>query len=261
MRIELWAGLAAFFFALAGVGGGLQRFGIRGPWRWLTLAARAAGLVFLAVDLSLVVVAHGEPSPFDLQQLALALALALSGISLALTLRRGAAGLVQDLLVLALVLAAMLAIRPGGPLLSCLQRSPVFLSYWGLFVLGSGSALLAGSAALDLALQAALPGGESPSPAGLRGLLAGATLGALVTLGAGLTTSLWWAWHMLGSLSDGDPRQVWLAATWLVAGSSLLAWQWERHSVRLAAGLALLAAVMALFGLLAIPELQRLWSV
>jgi hypothetical protein len=90
--------------------------------------------------------------------------------------------------------------------------------------------------------------------------LADATFLGLAAVGAGLAISIWWSWRTAGGLLSGDPRQTWLGATWLVAGMSLLAWPLERRGQRIAAALALVAAVMALLGLLAIPELQQLWG-
>jgi len=227
------------------------------------MAARAASLLPLAAALGLAVLAHGEPSPFDLRQLALGLGLALVLAGLALAWRHGTAGAgpVQDLVALSLVLAAVLAIRPGGTLLTCVQRSLPFGAYWGLFVLGSGGLLLAGGTALDLGLAALVPGSERRLPrTDAYRQLAGAAFLGLAAVGGGLAISACWSWRMAGSLLSGDPRQTWLGATWLVAGMGLLAWPLERRGPRVAAVLAVVAAVMALVGLLAIPELQRLWG-
>lgn len=261
MTIELWAALAAVLLtAAAAVSSSLALLGMRGPWRRVVVAARAVSLIPLA----LAITAHGEPSPFDLRQLTLGLGLAMPLIGLGLAWRHGTAGAgpVHDVVVLSLVLAAILAIHPGGSPLNCVQRSFPFWSYWGLFVLGSGSILLAGSTALDLALGAIVPGGERRAPrADSYRLLADAAIAALVAVGGGLVINAWWSWHTTGSPLGGDPRQTWMGATWLVAGMSLLAWQLERRGARIAAVLVVVAAVMALVGLLAVPDLQRLWSV
>lgn len=261
MTIELWATLAALLLAAASSSPIL--LGVRGPWRRVVVAARATSLVPLALALGLAVAAHGQPSPFDLRQLALGLGLAMPLIGLALAWRHGAAGAgpVHDLVVLGLVLAAIGAIRPGGVALNCVEHSLPFWSYWGLFVLGAGSMLVAGSAALDLALAAIAPVGQRHTPrADSYRLLADAAFVSLVAVGAGLVISTWWSWHTTGSLLSGDPRQTWMGATWLAAGMSLLAWPLERRGARIAAALAVVAAVMALVGLLAVPDLQRLWS-
>lgn len=262
MAIEPWAVFSALLFLGAAASSGLARFRVRGPWRRVAVAGRATGLVPLALALILAIGAHGEPSPFDLQQLGLALGLAVALIGLVRAWQLGGSGIapVQDLVVLGLVLGATFAVRSGGSPLSCVQRSVLFWSQWFLFVLGSGSILLAGSAALDLALLAVLPGeGLRPARRDLGRLLADATFAALAILAGGLTISVWWAWRTGGGLSSGDPRQVWMAATWSVAAMSLLAWQVERQSRRLAAGLAVVAAAIALVGLLAVPDLLRLW--
>lgn len=261
--VELWAALAVLLFAAAAVSSGLARVELAGRWRHLVLPARVGGLIFLAVALVLVILAHGEPSPFDLGQVALGLGLATSAIGLGLAWRHGVSdtGPVQDLLVAGLILVALLVIQPGGAQLGCAERWWPFWIYWGAFVLGSGGILSAGSTALDLALEAIWRGERGwTAHADAHRLLGEATLAGLVILGGGLSLSIWWSWRTMGSLSGGDPRQAWMGATWLVVSMSLLAWQSERRGVRIAAALAVLAASMALFGLLAVPDLQRLWN-
>jgi hypothetical protein len=263
MTVELWAALAALCFSAAALSSGLARIGQRGAWRRLVVPARAAGLIALAIAVALAIGVHGEPSPFDLRQVALGLGLAASAAGFGLAWRHGVAGAgpVQDLVMVGLVLVAILAIRPGGSALNCMQRWLPFWLYWGLFVLGAGELLLAGSVAWDLALEAIWPGDRRWAVrANAHRLLTDAMAGALVTLGGGLTISVWWSWRTMGSLSGGDSRQIWMGATWLVGSMSLLAWQSERRGARIAAALAFLAALMALFGLLAVPDLQRLWS-
>jgi hypothetical protein len=263
MMVEVWAALSALFFAAAAVTRGLEHSELQGPWRRIVLPARAAGLVAVAAALALTVMAHGEPSPFDLRQVALGLGLATSAVGLCTTWRKDAPaiGPVRDLFLVSLILAAILAIQPGGALLRCAERCVSFGVYWGLFVLGSGGALFAGSVTLDLALDSIWPKGHRwMARAEAYRLLTGVTLGALVILGIGLSLSVWWSWRAMGSLSGGDPRQTWMGATWLVLSMSLLAWQSERRGARVAGALAVLAASMVLFGLLALPDLQRLWG-
>lgn len=263
MTTELLTLLGAMLFAAAAVSGGLAHFGHQRPWRRVVLASRIAGLVPLSLALTMTVAAHGGPSPYDLRQMALGLGLATVLVGLALAWRHGAAavGPVLDLIVLGLVLAGLLVIQPGGPALDCVERWFPFWTYWGLFLLGSGSTLAAGSAALDLMLGTLLPGDRLwTARASSHRVLANATLGTLVILGGGLALAAWWSWRSGSSLAAGDPRQTWMGATWLAAAMSLLAWQLERRGERTATALAVLAAAMALFGLLALPDLQRLWS-
>jgi len=263
MMIELWAALAAGLLVAAAVSSGLGLFGARAPWRRMPGVIRAASLVPLAVALGLAIVAQGEPSPFDLRQLALALGLAMVLAGLGLAWRQGTAGggPVQDLVAASLVLAAVLAIRPGGTPLACAQRTLPFAAYWGLFGLGGGALLLAGSTALDLGLAAIVPdGGRRQLPADAYRQLADAAFLGLIAIGGGLAISAWWSWRTLGSLLSGDPRQAWLAATWLVVSMGLLAWPLEHRGRRAAAALVLVTAAMALVGLLAVPELQQMWG-
>jgi ABC-type transport system involved in cytochrome c biogenesis permease subunit len=84
---------------------------------------------------------------------------------------------------------------------------------------------------------------------------------ALVALGSGLTVSVWWAWQTAGTLTAGDPREIWMAVTWLTAAMSLVAWQLEGHRGRWAAGLALAAALYVGFGLVFLTYLQSLLGI
>jgi hypothetical protein len=263
MIVEVWAALAALLFAVAAASSGLAHSGLKGRWHRMVLPARAAGLVLLTIALILAIMAHGEPSPFDLRQVALGLGLGTSALGLGLAWRHRVVGTgpVQDLAVVGLALVTILAIHPGGPLLSCEEQWLPFWVYWGLFLLGAGGTLLAGCVALDLALEAIWPGEQRRTArTDAHRPLTDATGWALIVLGDGLSLSLWWSWRTMGDLSGGDARQTWLGATWLVVSMSLMAWQSERRGARVAAALSILAASMALFGLLAVPDLQRLWS-
>ena len=83
----------------------------------------------------------------------------------------------------------------------------------------------------------------------------------IVLLGAGLLLSFLWAWRTYGSLSTGDPRQAWLAAAWLVAAMSAVAWQLEGRNRAWASLLAGIAAVTIVAGLLIVLDLRRLLGI
>jgi hypothetical protein len=55
-------------------------------------------------------------------------------------------------------------------------------------------------------------------------------------------------------VSGGDPREAWLAGAWLLTGASLLAWQLERRAGRWSAGLAGVAAMFTVVGLLSVAN-------
>jgi hypothetical protein len=57
-------------------------------------------------------------------------------------------------------------------------------------------------------------------------------------------------------LTSGDPREGWVFVAWLVAAMSMLARRLGKRWGRWTAGLAVLAAAIAAFGLLVIVELQ-----
>ena len=79
---------------------------------------------------------------------------------------------------------------------------------------------------------------------------------AAVALAAGLAVGTWWAWQATGSPGTGDPRVAWLAAAWLVALMAVWTCRLGERSGRWAAGLSVVAAVLAITGLLAVADLR-----
>jgi hypothetical protein len=251
---------AAGLLIVAGLARGLSFLRGERPWSLVSVGARLAAAAALVVTLVLVVQAVGEWSPFRSQQVALALALAALCSHLVLTWRCGADGAspAVDVIACVLIVWEAWAMRPGGPALTLAQRAVAFHLEWLFFLVGGGGAIVAGSTSLILGLRALWPGtGRSPelsSVAELYGFLRNATALALIALGAGLMVSLWWSWRTLGSVSGGDPREAWLAGAWLLTGASLLAWQLERRAGRWAAGLAGVAAMFTVVGLLSVAN-------
>jgi hypothetical protein len=258
--VDLGVGVAALFLLVAAAGGGLALWGARGPWRMASLAARLLAVVALGVASVLAAAGNGVPSPFDLRQVMLALALVslIADLALAALLRIEGAGPALDLLVLALLVLDLLLVGSSGALAGCTPFTVLFWLQWTFFLFGAGSALAAGGAALAWGFQAARPGLQWPPNLERHRLLIAATSLALIGLGAGLAISAWWAWRTVGGLDGGDPRQAWMAITWLLLAMSLLAWQLEEAAARWAAALAGLAATVAVVGLLAVPHIVRL---
>jgi hypothetical protein len=254
--IEICEGAAAILSALAAIGAGLVLAGRGRGWPWAAVGARLGGVATLAVALVLAAGLHGEPSPLDLRQVVLALALAAAACHLALAWLSGipAGSPAADGAVIALVLVDLWIVRSGGPRLDCLQRTAPYWAQWSLLALGSGSSLVAGGAALTRAVSPR----RWATRAGQDRLLVHGTVLTLLALGAGLAVGLWWAWRSMGTLSGGDPRPSWMAATWFLAAASGVAWQLEKHAARWAAFLALLAVATVLVGLLVLPDLQQL---
>jgi hypothetical protein len=128
------------------------------------------------------------------------------------------------------------------------------LVQWILFLVGAGGAVVAGSTALTLGLCALLSGrGLDLRWSARRDLLAclrQATGITLVALGAGLAMGVWWAWQVTGRLTAGDPREGWLVVGWVLAATSWVAWRLGRQGGRWAAVLIMLAASVAMTGLL-----------
>jgi hypothetical protein len=242
-------------------------------WHLLALGARLGSVVALIISLVLATVTHGEWSPSDLRQVAIGLALATLLIHLLLVwrLETDSASPVVDAVALALILIDAIAIRPGGPLLSCVQRAAPYRVQWILFLLGSGGTLVAGSAGLMLGLN---PWSVKhsrrlglPDTADIHTLLRQATALAWLLLGSGIVVSAWWAWQTMGTLADGDLRVGWCAITWLILAMSELAWrldktladsEGEQDRGRWPARLAVVAAAAAFLGLLAVTDLLRL---
>jgi hypothetical protein len=257
-------GVAALFLLVAAAGGGLVLGGARGPWRVVSVGARLLAAAALGVAAVSAAAGNGGPSPFDLEQVTVALALAalVADLALAALLRIEGAGPALDLLVLALLVLDLLVVGPSGALADCPPVTALFWLQWALFLFGAGSTLAAGGTALAWACQAILqagrPGLQWPPELERQRLLMAATSLALIGLGAGLVTSAWWAWRSVGGLVGGDPRQLWMTITWLLAAMSLLAWQLEGAAARWAAALAGLAATVAVVGLLAVPHIVRL---
>ncbi len=228
------------------------------PGLWLAAAATAA----LVVALTLAVVARQAWSPFDLQQIAVSLAAATLVIYLVLAigLKAGGGGLLVDLAVLALTLFAWLGVRPGGSAPDAIQRGLAIQVQWASFIVGSGGALVAGCAGLALALRARLIGrGRElawPRRTDLHHFLSVAVGLASVALAAGLAVGTWWAWQATGSPGTGDPRVAWLVAAWLVVLMAVWVYRLGERSGRWAAILSLVAAALAVTGLLAVTDLR-----
>jgi hypothetical protein len=250
---EIWGAVAAFLLGGAAVAEGLALFNARGWWNLVAVGARAAGTASVAVAFGLVVVAQGEWSPLDRQQVVLGLVLAMLAVQIILTwcLKIGSGGPVVDATAVALILAGTFLLPQGASPLTCAQRAVVFRAQWILYLLGAGSVLVAGNAGLMLALRRGLAGRDrsfrQPRLGDLYNLLTQAISLALVTLGSGLALSVWWAWQTTGTLSGGDSRDLWIGVTWLAAAMSQLAWQLEGYRGRWAAGLALVAASGVVF--------------
>ena len=266
MSSEAWAlAVAALLLATAAV---VELAGLlagpvgAGRWRlpglWLVAAAAGA----MVVALALAVAARQAWSPFDLQQIAISLTAATLVIYLVLAvgLRAGGGGLLVGLVVLALALFAWLGVRPGGSAPDAVHRGLAIQIQWAFFIAGSGGAIVAGCAGLALAVRARLIGrGRElawPCRADLHHLLSVAAGLAAVALAAGLAVGTWWAWKATGSPGTGDPRVAWLVAAWLVVLMAVWTYRLGERSGRWAAGLSIVAAVLAITGLLAVTDLR-----
>jgi hypothetical protein len=256
MTPEIWLVTAAVFLALAAAAGGLAMSAVRGPWHAVAIGARVVALALLIMALISAAIEQGKWIAADPQQAMLTLIVAMLVVHLVLAWRLGigSAGPVVDIVALALSLVIVVAAEGGASGLACVRQSSLFQAYWVLLALGGGSVLVACAAGLMLALKRLLvwrgrhPG--LPRQNLFCGLLAQATILALVALGSGLVISAWWAWQTPGPLGSGDPRQEWMAVAWLITATSLLAWKLDGRRSRWAAGLALVAAAAVLVGVL-----------
>ncbi len=276
MVTEIWVALAAgTLLATASVVQGFLLFRPTpspGRWRLLVGGLELAAILVLGAALVLAVQTHGEWSPNDLMQVALGLALATLTIHWLLAIRHRlrpepgtgseGTGLIVDLIVLGTILFTAFAIRAGGRPLLCIQRAVPYSVQWALYLMGAGAVLVAGSAGVARTLRLSLirraPGLWQAGHAHLHPQLAEATSWALVVLGLGLVVGVWWAGRTLGRLTSGDPREGWMVISWLAVASSLLARRIDGRAGRWSAALAVVAAVLLIFGLLALPDLHRL---
>lgn len=270
MATEIWLALGAgglLVLAVVAQASALSRGSGTRPWTAVAAGARVGAVLLLAAALITSGIATGEWLPFDSARVALSLALTMLIIDLLLAWRLGVdgGGPLLDLVSLALISLGAFALHPPGPPLTCAQQATPFRIEWILLLLGAGATLVAGCGGLMLALYAVLDwlgwGVWAPDWDRVYGFLKQATMLSLVLLGAGLTVGVWWAWRTGALLIGDDPRLGWLAVTWLVAATSLLAWRLGRRAGRWAAVLAVLAGATAIFGLLVAPELVRvLWA-
>lgn len=262
MTIELWLAVGAA--ALLVVAGAARVAALRTGSRRgnsVALGARLAAAAVLLASLVVAALTRGGWSALDLQQVALGLAEAATIIHLAIGLRskEKAGNPVADMVALTLVLIAVLAIRPGVPPTACIHHTLMVQVQWIAFLLAGGAIIVAASAGLMLALAAALAGRgwALPRRDALHTELKESTKAGLVILSIALTLTAVWSWRTMGALTSGDPRETWMAATWLIAAMSVQAWHLPSRPARWAACLAVAAAGIALFALLALPDLVR----
>ena len=254
MGIEglLTAGAALLLLAAGGASGWAWRADSRRS-RTLARVARLLAAALLAAALGL----GGWPA-LDLGGIALGLALGATLGHLALAAILGLDNPLADLAALLLTLGAMIGTRPGAPSSGCLYTWPLHRGLWLVLLLGSGGLATAGSGGLLVAV-AALAGrdGAWPRRSDLHAWLKGATCLGLASVWLGLGLLALETWWTVGSLTGGDLRLIWLAAAWLLAAMSWQAWQLPRRAARWAAGLAMLAAGVAVAALLILPYLGR----
>ncbi len=256
MMPEIWVAIAAALLGVGAIAGSTAIFAGRRPWGAVAIGARVAALAALIVTLIAAVMASGQWTAFDRQQAMLSLVVALEAIHLVLVWRLGAVGVgpVVDIVALILSVVGVFLIQAGAPSPICTQQASLFQAHWVIVLLGGGSLLVAACAGLALALRWLLVWRglelDLPEPVSLYGLLKHAATLALVALGSGLLTGVWWAWRTTGVMLGANAREVWMAVAWLITAMTLLAWQLGGRRSQWAAGLALVAAAAMLVGLL-----------
>jgi hypothetical protein len=257
MSPDLWLALAALVLLLAGAivrclallgpGLGLRR------WPLLGLGLRAAAVLALLVALGLELATNTMAVP-----LALALAALLFHFGLWRYHRFDGSGPAIDLAALALVVVGLVGSPAAGQGLVCAQRALVARAQDILFLIGAGGATVMGSSGLVLAIRGRWQGALLlPGQADLSAFLQTATAWTLFLLGGGLLVGFWWLWRALGRLVGDDLRTGWLAAAWLLAAGSWLAWRLASRRGGWAVAFALLAAVAADLGLVAATQVPH----
>ena len=267
MMPEIWGAMAAFLLAIATVTGSFALVKARRRWAAVATVTRAAGAAMAVIALALAALVQGGWSPLETRQVVWGLVLAMLSIQMALawSMRIGSGGPVVDAVAVGLILAGTFLLPLDGSPLGCAQQATACWVQWLLYLLGGGAALVGGSAAIMLALHKGLSARGrrlgQPGRGELYTFLTQAIFLALVALGSGLIVSVWWAWKTAGTLIAGDPREVWMAITWLTAAMSLVAWELEGHRGRWAAGLALVAALNIGFCLVFLTYLKSLLGI
>ncbi len=267
---DLWVGLAVLLLVIAMVALCLALFRVGGRWSLLAVGATVGAVIALAVALVVIATTHGHlwqvllaAQSLDPRLVVLGLALATLVVQLVLAWRLpvDAARLVVDLLVLVLVFTAGFMADVSELPLDCDKRTIPSQLQCVLFLIGTGGLTVAGSTGLTLALRALLsrriPRVQWPRWIHLHALLKRATALALVSLGAGLVVSLWWSWQMQGVSITRGPREGWVIVALLVAAMSFLARRTGGRWGRWTAGLVMVAAAVAILGLLTGIDLLR----
>ena len=256
MMPEIWVSIAAALLGVAVIAGGMVLLAGRKSWGIVAIGARVAALAALIVALIAAVMASGQWTASDRQQAMLSLVVAMEAIHLVFVWRLGvvSAGPIVDVIALTLGLVGVFLIPASAPSLICAQQASLSQVHWVLFLLGGGSVLVAACAGLTLALRGLLVWRglelQLPESLPLHGLLRHAAALALAALGSGLLTGVWWAWRTTGVMLGANAREMWMAVVWLITAMSLLAWQLDDRRSQWAAGLALVAAVAKVVGLL-----------
>jgi hypothetical protein len=261
---EIWLAGAAVLLGIAALARAFSLFRTQARWKQIAMWARVAAAPLMlaaliwASDLQALWLTLPAPVPlhdFRLAAVGLALAALVTYLVLVWWLRSDAASPVIDLLVLGLVLAGLFWRRPvGGVPVHAASLVPVLAQRF-LFQLGAGGALVAGGAGLTLAARSGTVGRAwalAWAPwIDIHVLLKQATAWALISLGAGLTLSIWWAWRILGRFASDGVQVEWIAVVWLIAGMSMLARRTGNRGLRWTASLAIVAALVVVLGMLA----------
>ena len=264
MAIEVWLALGASLLLVLSLGVEILRLRqVRGHWTMLAAGLEIGATIAALAALALAITTGSPRSPDNLRLVAWGLAPAILGTHLFLQrlTRTQGARLIVGSLALASLILGILVPAPVASLLGCPQFGTAFTIQWFLLALGVGSVTVSGSAGFEMILRAVLRRVTPYAPLRDRSrriLVAKGALLTLVTLGAGLAVATWRSWQAAGTLTSGDPRQVWLSITSLATATSLLAWQMGKKAATWAAALAVFAAAIALMSLLVVPALG--WS-
>ena len=267
MMPEIWGWLAGLLLLAATIAGFLALFALSGPWKLVGLGAKAAAALALIVVLVLAQRVSWQNQAwwtFGFQRSAWSLALAVVIVDLVLAWRiRADAGTpFVDLAALLLVIGGTLSSQPSAPAVAYAGAGAPHTLESILIAVGVGALLVAGSAGLALGLRQLSKGrAHRLGWAGwlnLHVLLKHALALSLVTLGAGLVLGVWLSWRSAGFLTSGSAHAGWAAGAALIVAMGLLARRTGERWGRWAAGLAVLAAVVAALGILAVTDLCAL---
>jgi hypothetical protein len=267
MMAESLGWLAGLLLLASAVAGFLVLFSVEAPWKLIGFGAKIAAVLVLVVAMVLVrsLSWQGQPSwPHGFLHPAWCLALATLVVDLVFAWRIGAdaASPFVDLVSGFLVLGGTLSVQSGAPAIEPAGIGTMNTFESVLITLGFGALVVAGGAGLALGLRRFLKERTDRLRwtrwLSLHLFLKHSLALASVVLGAGLLVGMWLSWQTTGLLLGSSAHEGWAAGAALTAAMGLVARRMGKWWGPWTAGLAVLAALMAISGMLAMTDVSSI---